>query len=88
MCRANGSKDNNINYNCSELIETLKYDIEEYGGNKFVTVLFRRYNGVVICIDYTIDIDIEDFDIRENDFCDVMSMTALMILLEKQKLIS
>lgn len=49
---ANGES---ISYECSELIEQLKADIEEYGGDKLVTATTIEKEGVTVYTDYQLN---------------------------------
>ena len=41
-----------ISFECSELIEELKDDISEFGGDRIVAVWCREYQGVTIYTNY------------------------------------
>jgi hypothetical protein len=77
----------NISYECSELIEELKADIDTFGGDKIVNVWCKESNGVVLYTNYDF-IDPTDpvtkSELNEDEFLRPMTMTALLILLEEQ----
>jgi hypothetical protein len=76
-----------ISYECSELIEELKADIEEFGGSTIVAVWCREYEGVTIYVNYDFICDdepVETSELRDGEYIKQMSMTALSILLEEQ----
>ena len=81
------SEGKNISYECSDLIEELKEDITEFGGDKIVAVWCKDVSGVTIYTNY--DFIEEDQPITESELCEgeyikQMTMTTLLILLEKQ----
>lgn len=71
-----------ISYDCTDLIDELKYDIEEFGGDTIVNVWCRDSQGVTLYINY--DFIEEETSIQENEYIKQMTMTALLILLEQQ----
>lgn len=80
---ANGLK---ISYECSELIEELKQDIEEFGGDRVVAVWCKEYEGVTIYTNYdfiTDDMPLENSEVN-GEVVKPMTMSALLILFEKQ----
>lgn len=81
---ANGES---VSYECSELIKELKADIKEFGGDKIVAVWCKDYKGVVIYTNYDF-IDKEDpinpSELNDDEFLKEMTMTALLVVLEKQ----
>lgn len=81
---ANGES---VSYECSELIKELKADIKEFGGDKIVSVWCKDYKGVVIYTNYDF-IDKEDpispSELKDDEFLKEMTMTALLVVLEKQ----
>ena len=81
------SEGKSISYECSELIEELKQDIKEFGGDTIVAVWCKDYKGVVIYTNYDfIDEEypiIED-ELKDGEFIKQMTMTALLRILEKQ----
>lgn len=81
---ANGES---ISYECSDLIEELNQDIEEFGGDRIVAVWCKEFEGVIIYTNYDFIIDeepITEEELEEGEFLKSMTMTALLLLLEKQ----
>ena len=77
----------NISFECSELIEELKEDIKEFGGDKIVTVWCKDTHGVTIYTNYDFDeeeMPIDESELEEGEYLKKMTMSALMLLLEKQ----
>lgn len=74
----------NISYNCAELIEELKADIEEFGGDMIVEVVTEERKGVTIYKDYNfIEDDPEtEFKLTSGEKMQRMTATALMMLYE------
>lgn len=74
----------NISFNCSELIEELKADIEEFGGDMIVEVVTEERKGVTIYKDYNfIEDDPEtEFKLTPGEKMQRMTTTALMMLYE------
>lgn len=76
-----------ISYECEELIEELKADIAEFGGDTIVAVWCKDNSGVTIYTNYDfIDEDepIKETELKEDEYIKKMTMSALFILLEKQ----
>lgn len=76
-----------ISYECSELIEELKQDIQEFGGNTIVSVWCKEQSGVTLYTNYDFNEDempIEESELENGEYLKKMTMTALLILLEKQ----
>lgn len=78
-----------ISYECSALIEELKQDITEFGGDTVVDVLCKDTEGVVLYTDYKfIEDDEHGFDYSTDDkndeFVNRMTMSALLVAMEKQ----
>lgn len=75
-----------ISYDCEELIEELKQDIEEFGGDMLVEVVTEEYEGVTLYKDYNFIDDDEDtaFILAENEKMVRMTATALLILYEQE----
>lgn len=76
-----------ISYECSELIKELKEDIVEFGGDKVVTVWCKDNSGVTLYVNYDfIDEDqpITEKELDKDEYIQKMTMSALLILLEKQ----
>lgn len=81
---ANGE---NISYECSELIEELKQDIEEFGGDEVVAVWCKEYKGVIIYTNYDFIVNeapIMNEELKDGEFIKQMTMSALLVVLEKQ----
>ena len=77
----------NISYECSELIEELKEDIAEFGGDTIVAVWCMDSSGVTIYTNYDFieeEESIAETELKENEYLQKMTMSALQILLEKQ----
>lgn len=76
-----------ISYECSELIAELKEDIAEFGGDTIVAVWCKDNSGVTIYTNYDF-IDDEDpiteSEIEDDEYIQKMSMSALLLLFEKQ----
>lgn len=76
-----------ISYNCSELIEELKQDINEFGGETLVNVWCKEREGVTLYINYDFINDEEPVtkeELNEAEFIKVMTMSALLVLFETQ----
>lgn len=76
-----------ISFECSELIEELKDDISEFGGDRIVAVWCREYQGVTIYTNYdfiTDDKPLQKTELQKNEQIKKMTMTALLMLLEDQ----
>ena len=81
---ANGE---NISYDCSALIEELKQDIAEFGENTIVAVWCKEYNGVTVYTNYDFiedDAPITEDELEDGEWIKWMTMSALLIVLEKQ----
>jgi hypothetical protein len=81
---ANGE---NISYECSELIEELKADIKEFGGETVVAVWCKKYKGITVYTNYDfIDEDnpISKADLLEGEHIKKKTMRGLLELLEIQ----
>ena len=72
-----------ISYECTELIEELKEDIREFGGNLLIEAVERDYSGVPVYVDYFID-DFKETDLLPNERTVRMTATALLTILEEQ----
>lgn len=80
----NGEK---ISFECSELIDELKEDIAEFGGNHTVSVWCRENCGVEIYVNYDFieeEAQIKESELENGEYIKQMTMTALLTLLEKQ----
>ena len=76
-----------ISYYCEELIQELKQDILEFGGDKIVYVWCVEFKGVTIYTNYDFivpDAPLKKNEIRHGEYFKEMSMSALLILLEVQ----
>lgn len=76
-----------VSFECSELIEELKYDIMEFGGDTIVAVWCRESHGTILYTNYDFIIEDEPLEAEEifpNEHIEKMSMSALLVLLEKQ----
>lgn len=76
-----------ISFECSELIEELKQDISEFGGEKIVVVWCKEYEGVILYINYdfiTEDEPLKKNELKDGEFLKQMTMSALLHVLEKQ----
>ena len=80
----NGEK---ISFECSELIEELKEDIAEFGGETIVAAWCEKCKGVEIYTNYDFfeeESPVEESELKDGEYIKQMTMTALLILLEKQ----
>lgn len=76
-----------ISFECSELIEELKEDIAEFGGDKIVAVWCKGNAGVTLYTNYDFIEKEEPINASElhcDEYIQEMTMTALLTLLEKQ----
>ena len=73
-----------ISYDASELIEELKEDIQEFGGDKLVWVVTEDRDGVTLYKDYEFADDPCDFKLKDGESVQKMTMTALMLLYEQE----
>lgn len=76
-----------ISYECEDLIEELKADIKEFGGGTIVIVWCEDNSGCTFYVNYDfIDEEkpINKTELKENEYLQQMTMTALLMLLEKQ----
>ncbi len=76
-----------IGYECSELIEELKEDIAKFGGDTLVTAWCKECEGVIIYTNYDFieeDIPINESELKDKEFIKQMTMSALLVILEKQ----
>ncbi len=75
-----------ISFDCSELIEVLKADIKEFGGDMLVEVVTEEREGVVIYKDYNF-IDGEEKSVlvlKESEKIQQMTASALLVLYEQE----
>ena len=77
-----------ISYVCSALIEELKEDIKEFGGDTIVAVWCKYVNDVKIYTNYDFVTEEDPIDkkieLKNDEFITVMSMSDLLPLLERQ----
>lgn len=80
------SEGRKISYECSGLIEELKEDIEEFGGDTIVAVWCKDTQGVIIYTNYDFidETPITKNQLEDDEYLKKMTMTALLLLLEKQ----
>lgn len=77
----------NIIFECSELIDELKSDIEEFGGDKIVAARCKDTHGVTLYVNYDFiepEDPIKESELQEDEYIQTMTMTALLMLLEQQ----
>lgn len=77
----------NISYECSELIEELKQDILEFGGETIVKVWCKDVNGVTLYTNYdfiTEELPIKDNELNKDEYIKDITMSELLDYLEKQ----
>lgn len=75
-----------ISFDCSELIEELKEDISEFGGDMIVEVVTEEREGATIYKDYNFISDDEStaFKLSETEKLQRMTATALLLLYEQK----
>ena len=76
-----------ISYDCSDLIEELSDDIEEFGGDTVVNVWCTESQGVTLYTNYDFideEAPLQEDEIYEDKYIEQMTMTALMNLFEQQ----
>lgn len=75
-----------ISFDCSELIEELKEDIAEFGGDIIVEVVTEEREGVTIYKDYNFIEDDEStaFKLSETEKLQRMTASALLLLYEQE----
>ena len=81
------AKGYHVSYDCSELIEELKEDIAEFGGDTIVNVWCTVRQGVELYVNYDFiskDMSIKKEEVRDNEYIKSMTMFALLTLLEQQ----
>ncbi len=70
-----------ISYECSKLIEELKKDIAEFGGEKLVYVITEKQEDVVIYKDYFLAArDKSSIELKGKEKLKIMTASALLIL--------
>ena len=75
-----------ISYECTELIEELKDDILEFGGDMLVDAVVRDYSGAEVYVDYNL-IDnhpATDLALMPNERIVKMTASALLVVFEQQ----
>ncbi|MBD5556833.1 MAG: hypothetical protein HDQ95_16210 [Roseburia sp.] len=80
---ANGQS---ISFDCSNLIEELREDIAEFGGDQILEVVTEEKNGVTIYKDYNfLDGDENtSFPLTGNEKLQKMTASALLVLYETE----
>lgn len=81
------AKGRKISYECTDLIEELKQDIIEFGGDTIIAVWCKEYDGVIIYTNYDFieeKMPLEKSELKDGEFIKKMTMSALLIVLEKQ----
>lgn len=76
-----------ISYECSELIEELKEDIMEFGGEEIVAVWCKKYEDVIVYTNYDFieeEKPLNDTEIKDGEFLKMMTMNGLLVALEQQ----
>ena len=76
-----------ISFECSDLIKELKADIAEFGGDTVVAVWCKDNSGVTLYTNYDFtdeDQPITEKELDKDEYIQKMTMSALLILLEKQ----
>ncbi len=75
-----------ISFDCSELIEELKEDIAEFGGDMLVEVVTEEREGVTIYKDYNFVDDDEKtaFKLSKNEKLQRMTASGLLLLYEQE----
>ncbi len=76
-----------LSYECEELIEELKSDIAEFGGDRIVAVWCLDNSGVTFYTNYDFIVaedPLDETELQPGEYISKMSMSALLILLEKQ----
>lgn len=75
-----------ISFECSELIEELKADIAEFGGDMLVEVVTEEREGVTIYKDYNFISDGENtaFKLSETEKLQRIAASALLLLYEQE----
>lgn len=78
-----------ISFDCSELIEELKADIAEFGGDTIVEVVTEEIHGVTIYKDYNFidDNGSTDFNLSKKEKTQRMTATALLVIYENENAI-
>lgn len=77
----------NISYECSELIEELQQDIQEFGGELLLYVITKKSHGVQLYIDYSFyeeNFDFSELKLKPGEEVVKMTASAFMELLKVQ----
>lgn len=75
-----------VSHECTELIEELKNDILEFGGDMIVEAVVRDYSGAEVYVDYNL-IDnhpATDLALMPNERTIKMTASALLVVFEEQ----
>lgn len=75
-----------VSFDCSELIEELKADIDEFGGDKVLEVVTEEREDVVIYKDYNFIGDDKGVSskLSKNEKLQKMTASALLLLYEQE----
>lgn len=79
-----------ISYQCSDLIEEIKRDIAEFGGDTVVKVICKEYKGVIVLVNYDFILNnsfiekVLDSTLDDGEFSRTMTMTAALTMMEQQ----
>ena len=76
-----------ISYECTELMEELKQDIQEFGGELLLYVITTRSHGVQLYIDYSFyeeNFDFSELNLKPGEEVVKMTASAFMELLKIQ----
>lgn len=76
-----------ISFECSDLIKELKEDITEFGGDTVVAVWCKDNSGVTLYVNYDFineEQPITEKEVDKDEYIQKMTMSALLLLLEKQ----
>ncbi len=75
-----------VSFDCSELIEELKADIDEFGGDKVLEVVTEEREDVVIYKDYNFIEDDKGVSskLSKNEKLQKMTASALLLLYEQE----
>lgn len=80
------SKGQSIRFDCSDLIEELKLDIAEFGGDTILEVVTEEKEGVTIYKDYNFIDNNKNtsFKLLESEKLQRMTASALLLLYEQE----
>lgn len=76
-----------ISFECSELIEELKEDIQEFGGDTIIAVWCRKYRDVILYTNYDfieVNEPLRESEVKDGEFLKKMTMNGLLGMLEQQ----